>query len=517
MALLSLSLFSWLPACSDHALGLRNNQANGRLPDPQIELTPRTLDYGSLTADDQGVRHFTVKNVGPEESILEVSDIRIGGNAAFTLVDPFDDFRLPGGTSKDITVAFTPTVPEANTGDVRVASNDPQNPSETVELDGDGIPPALRITPDPLDLGTVDVGCTVGRDLTLTNLGTFPITVTDASQLGTGFELADPPIPFTIQPHDSETVKVNFSPPDDGNYTGTFSVTSNAQDAETDSTQQGAGLTPPVHRDHFDMPLDPPIDILFFVDQSCSMKDDQTALADNFSQFISNIDRITPDWHIVVATFDDGCSIDGVLTRDVPGYEDMFRTEVSAGGGTWVEAGLTVATHAMENAKSGSCNKGFLRDNALLHVIMVSDEAEQGAGSWDQWLARMRAVKGNDLLLKISSVAGDIPSGCRTAMDSALAGWGYYEATMATGGVFLSLCSSWAEHVNLLADATIAQDAFTLTSPADPNSIVATINGATVNSWRWDAAHNTLIFRTGAGPKEGDAVDISYTEPPICE
>ena len=48
----------------------------------------------------------------------------------------------------------------------------------------------------------------------------------------------------------------------------------------------------------------------------------------------------------------------------------------------YTEALLTVAANALSKTTTTGCNAGFLRTEALLHVILVSDEPEQSPHSW---------------------------------------------------------------------------------------------------------------------------------------
>ena len=51
-----------------------------------------------------------------------------------------------------------------------------------------------------------------------------------------------------------------------------------------------------------------PSDIIFAVDQSCSMDDDAANLASNFSSFIGQLSNYSNDWQIMVVNDDNGCT-----------------------------------------------------------------------------------------------------------------------------------------------------------------------------------------------------------------
>jgi hypothetical protein len=239
------------------------------------------------------------------------------------------------------------------------------------------------------------------------------------------------------------------------------------------------------------------------------MDDDQARLASNFSTFISELNSYSEDWQIIVANDDNGCNAHGgVLRPEATNFVTRFQSAVSAGGGWWTEAGLTVTSEAVEMTDPGECNFGFLRPEAMLHIIMVSDEPEQSTSTWNWYMDKVIAKKGSSANVKFSAIAGDYPGGCATAD----AGNGYYQAVSATEGVFLSICSDWASPTNLamLAAASIQQAAFELSATPAPTTIHVYVNGTErLNHWHYDAGDNTVVFDDGI-PGEGDSVRITY-------
>lgn len=282
------------------------------------------------------------------------------------------------------------------------------------------------------------------------------------------------------------------------------------------------------YEEEFEIPEDPPVDIMFVVDQSCSMDDDVRALATQFSTFIDRLDLYSTDWQIIVANNDEGCTQSELLTPDTPDYEALFTdavTECDARLGCThiidTEALLLPAAEGVENTDAGECNEAFMRDGALLHVIAVSDEPDQSAcgdydidctdSDWENLVAQIQDKKGSSALTRISAVAGDLPDGCSSAGNSAEAGTGYAEAADATGGEFLSLCSSWSDNVETLAAASYDQDTFVLGHTPVEETISVSLNGeALASGWRYDADINAVII-VEVTLYGGDLVQISYT------
>ena len=117
--------------------------------------------------------------------------------------------------------------------------------------------------------------------------------------------------------------------------------------------------------------------------------------------------------------------------------------------------------------------------------------------------------------MKFSAIAGDYPGGCATAD----AGDGYYQAVMATEGVFLSICSDWATPTNLsmLAAASVQMAAFELDARPAPSTIRVWVNGTErFDGWRYNEGDNTVVFDEDI-PQEEDVVKISYGGLTVCD
>ncbi len=494
-------------ACSDQNFSKVDGSDGVR--GPAIQVDPNFLEFGSLREGEEEIKTFMISSVGEES--LQIENIRIDSEApSFTILTDVTGLVLPIGDSTEIDVAFTPMAAHEQTAQAIVTSNAARNTEMPVELLGTGAISELQISPDPLDMGTTYVGCQKDNELELTNIGTDALEIYEVTHDGASFSLASAlDLPLTLEPDEAVSVYLNFEPQDRDEVEGTLTVTSSEPLGVREATQFGSGDFAAEYDDEWVVPADPPSDIIFYVDQSCSMDDDQARLASNFSTFISELNTYSTDWQIIVANNDNGCnSHGGVLRPEATNYVTRFQSAVSAGGGWWTEAGLTVTSEAVEMTDPGECNYGFLRPEAMLHIIMVSDEPEQSTSTWNWYVDKVIAKKGSSANVKFSAIAGDYPGGCATAE----AGSGYYQAVSATEGVFLSICSEWASPTNLamLAAASIQQAAFELSATPAPSTIHVYVNGTErLDNWHYDASDNTVVFDDGI-PSEGDNVRIEY-------
>ncbi|MCB9743082.1 MAG: choice-of-anchor D domain-containing protein [Alphaproteobacteria bacterium] len=106
-------------------------------PAPDIEVSPSSIDFGSLLRDcTSDPEVITVRNVG--EGTLEISSIELQGNgtSAFTLSAV--PRNLEPGEEMTFDVSFTPNAWTRFTLDAVVFSNDPDEPEAGAELTGMG-------------------------------------------------------------------------------------------------------------------------------------------------------------------------------------------------------------------------------------------------------------------------------------------------------------------------------------------------------------------------------------------
>jgi hypothetical protein len=134
-------------------------------------------------------------------------------------------------------------------------------------------------------------------------------------------------------------------------------------------------------------------DLLFVVDNSCSMVDDQQRLADAFPQVLGLLEEQLVDYHVGVTSTDldgnyDGSkgrlkTVDGARWIDAatPDPLGVFEEMVVLGDdGSGTEKGLGAAYMAVQ-INEGTSNLGFFRYEAGLTIIVASDEPDLTPGN----------------------------------------------------------------------------------------------------------------------------------------
>jgi len=154
---------------------------------PDIDVTPTSLAFGNVVVGQSPTQSLTMRNTG--NAPLTVAGFT-SNNPRFSVVAPAVPLTVAPNGQQPVTVRFSPTTAGPQTGVLSIASNDPDEPTVPIQLQGLGIAPDINVVPTSLDFGSVIRG--QSRDLTLTvsNIGSTVLTVTgitinNSSQGGT--------------------------------------------------------------------------------------------------------------------------------------------------------------------------------------------------------------------------------------------------------------------------------------------------------------------------------------------
>lgn len=494
-----------------------------------VTVDPPLVDFGELASDDVERRTVTVSNVG--FSVLAVDEVLLTGPGAFTLElgsEAFPRYVDPGA-STTFDVTFQPDEGGEVEARVEVVTDARDNGRVPVDLLGFGAFPHLTISPVPMRFGDRFVPCDTEQTFTLTNDGGETLVVSsiglegDVDQLTLGVNQPDG---FSIAAGATVRVPVRFAPARAGSVNAEFVVVSDDPGGEARVDVTGAGRFLNEVTDTFDVPELLPIDILFAVDQSCSMGDQQTTLAQQFGAFINILDAADVDWKVAVYTGSDpACFERGILTPNTPGWSTSFSAAVRQGGNgsTWDGAALTEAhlegvQRAIANDRPGGCNYGFRDPGAPLHIIMVSDERDQSSGwtgasnYWTSYWQSMSNYAGSGSLTVHAIV--DTQSACG---ESPLGPGGYRELANFTHGSVLNVCGAWASQFQGIARSAIDDLSFYELSEDDlaVSSIEVTIDGVPVTTgWTYDAARGGLVF--DPLPPTPSHIEVTYGQVVTC-
>ncbi|MEC7751810.1 MAG: hypothetical protein VX405_09930, partial [Myxococcota bacterium] len=292
------------------------------------------------------------------------------------------------------------------------------------------------------------------------------------------------------------------------------------------------------------------LDLIWVIDSSQSMDEEQTKIARSLARFREVIADRRVDGRFAVTTMDLGG--EGSCLREVGGLRwfdtgdnfdlamDRFTEAVQVGtSGSTTESGVLAALVAA--AGDRECNAGFRRQGASLEFVFVSDEEDQSPLSLEtavRWLsmldARVHAVVGsNDRDL------GEGRRGCihpdpepqrpfsgfsqgeRSSLDTIAAlGQRYRTLAAVTGGLATSICSEdFAEPVAQVAlESAGARQRYGLALEPDPETITVQVDGVTraetelgaTFGWWFEPESQSILFGRDDIPEWPSQVAVRY-------
>lgn len=203
-------------------------------PEPDIVVAPEALQFGEIPVmNTTAPQTISIRNEG--EANLVLQSVRLVGqdSADFAIAFSVSDSIISPGESDSLAVRFAPTSPGAKQANVFIESNDPDEPQVSVLLSGTGVAapmPEIQVTPLQVQFGLVAVNATALRIVTVTNVGTADLTVSELTLLGAQakqFELMTDDVPFTLVPQESREIEVVFAPKQSGAANALLRIASN--------------------------------------------------------------------------------------------------------------------------------------------------------------------------------------------------------------------------------------------------------------------------------------------------
>lgn len=212
---------------------------------PHVDVSPASLDFGSVAVGASADRTVTVKSTGTAPVLVRAAGAT---NAAYRVISPGTPYSILPGSAQPFTVRFAPTKAGDASALLVLSDNDPARLSVQVPLAGVATaPPAatIDVSPSALAFGSVPAGQSRSLTVTVRNTGTATLNVAAPALDNSRFTIS-PSVPTAVAPGSSETLTLTFSPTVAGPETGTLVLASN--DASRTSVTvplRGDGALPP--------------------------------------------------------------------------------------------------------------------------------------------------------------------------------------------------------------------------------------------------------------------------------
>jgi len=472
--------------------------------------------------------------------------------------------RDPYDTSRRITCGATPPLFSGVTRDCGI------------NLQARSAVAEIAAIPGIVDFGLVTLGCNSQTEtIRVYNTGGADVSVSNVEFEDCSAEFAMsglPVFPRTISRGESFAFQVRYRPSAEGRDDCRVVITSDSGETTRLVVPIGGeGVTYTRTVDRFEQLTGRKVDILFVIDNSGSMGDVQSNLSRNFQAFTNAAQTWGSDFQIaIVTTQTEGTIPDPaggsrqpgeflgnprIITPRTPNVATVLSSRLQVGVSnsmeSAIERGLESARLALTDPnitstartctaddecdgyscvanadgterRCGGYNRSFLRDDASLELVFVSDEEDQSRAELSFYIDLFKSIKGfrNTSLLHASSIVGP-DRGCSTSSGSADPGRRYMEVSRATGGEVASICDS--DFSRALTDignrAFGLRIEFFLSRAADASTVqVFDLNNCTASAtrtprtagWTFDVSTNSVVFTESTAPQPGECFEVEY-------
>lgn len=273
------------------------------------------------------------------------------------------------------------------------------------------------------------------------------------------------------------------------------------------------------------------VDILFMVDNSSSMLKYQNKFSSEVPAMISALNSTGLDYHIAITNSDIRSGAGGgkfvgspkYFSNGTPNLVSSLQARLLQGqAGNDLEQGLDSVYRALQPSYLSGEGAGFLRDDALLAIVILTNEDDYSSVStttvrnYFDSLKRPFAADTKSWMMNFIGVTS-ISGSCSTAAEFKEAGLRYMEIADYTGGIKESICDSTLSTAvsNMRKRIVEVMSEYRLDRVPVLSSIKVTKNGETVpkddvNGWSYYAPSNSVRFHGTYQPTAYDTVNVNY-------
>ena len=258
------------------------------------------------------------------------------------------------------------------------------------------------------------------------------------------------------------------------------------------------------------------VDILWVIDDSGSMADEQDALGKNFQSFINQFLEKDIDFRMAITTTDGTSTRNGKMVGDSTKltsaaakankatFISNFTKWVKVGtSGSGAEMGLKTSVSFTDRYASS-----FLRENAYLVVVYLSDEEDQSEKKVSEYLTKLQALKTNKGMVKAYSIVTVKNYGNQWET----LGNRYMEVSNATAGTISDIKKDFSSTLLDMGGKILnLMDSFALNESPYQDQVEVFVNSTKVSTgYVFNAAQRNIKFAASAVPAEGSKVEVRY-------
>lgn len=491
-----------------------------------MEPSRPTLEFGQVVPGYTRQQSVVLTNRGDASCLLSEGAFRAPVDAAVSLVgaSPFPVSVAPGDTLT-LTFEFAPSSESETKAIYAVRSDAPLAPWVNLGLVGTGKGYIdLVVQPRAVDFGEVGHTCPpTSQSFVVTNAGSGAVriesTVVDTGSSG-DLSIVASAAPVSLPVGASQDFTVEYAPSGTGRDEGNVLLRIDARSYEVVVPVMGDAVEAPLVIDTFEQRSSSNgVDVLFVIDNSCSMGDEQVELAQSFGQFIDGALQLGTQFRIGVTTtdvyFGRGLLVGPPLTPSTNGISAAFARQTAVGiSGSGIEQGLEAAYLAVTSGLSSPNNRDLFRSSSGKAIVVVSDEDDYSPRPVPYYVAQLEAALGKPLFVGITGQA----AGCN---QPGQAGYStpaprYEQTVQSMQGLSLPICGDWASTLEQIGNRVFGlQSDFFLSRRARAGTVEVSVDGTRQPSdaYSVNGLGDQVSFVTP--PSEGSVIEIRYT--PLCQ
>ena len=262
------------------------------------------------------------------------------------------------------------------------------------------------------------------------------------------------------------------------------------------------------------------LDIVWIIDNSGSMADEQDDLGTNFSAFIDEFITKDVDFKMAITTTDvsssykKGRMVNGsdikltsaMAKKNEYQFKNDFMNLVRVGtSGSGNEKGLEASEGFMQKYASS-----FLRQDAYLAVVVLSDEEDQSPNLISDYTNYLKSFKTEAGLVKFYTIA-DINKTSAKSSGITVGAERYKLASNQTAGVIANIRDDFYQSLTSMGDSILnLLDSFALGFEPVSGSLKVYVNGVLSSDYTYDASSRSIKFDPNHLPAVGSVIKVYY-------
>jgi hypothetical protein len=497
--------------------------------DPKLYLSPTSIDFGRVNIGETATTSITLRNYGDEDIVLD----GLFPSSDTLVVDDVGSFGLAPGEEQVRTVRWTPAA--TYTLDEQLDVIVVPSPPATIEVPVTGSPVfgALRMPWGSQDFGSVPVGCDREVTVRISNEGvgdlTLRVTLSGADELtmtafwpGSGWQTGAQ-TEGVLGQADYVDLNLRFVPTTPGSSSeATLHVESDDLVRPVVDTTLTALAADTVVPTSLSWDVEPrPTTFTGLIDVNADVAAD---LRDAFGSFFDVLRASAIPFRVAIIG-NESADLDPSVAGPYAYIDQTFSAEdTDEAVGAMLDGiegdedrGLALLESAIADHRDWLLDEDPRWQSSTLHLTVINVDFEQSPAPADYYVDQYEEYKDAAAWIVVNGIAGRPPMGCATGKFAAVPSLPLLDASLQTGGVFLSICDDPSTNLGLLAEHMV-RPMFPLGNPPVDANITVTVDGKEIDSgWVYDPQTNAIRFDDDSYPVAGSVVGIEYGAVTECD